>query len=109
MRMAIEDGARSAGATVEATIKQEYAAYQVSGDEAIAREAAGAIAGAGLEPSLGVSVSGGGSDANTFNEKGGRCVNLAIGMTDMHRVNESIALADLRKMAEIALALMTGA
>ena len=39
MRMAIEDGARSAGVTVEATIKQEYAAYQVSGDEAIAREA----------------------------------------------------------------------
>ena len=50
MRMAIEDGARSAGATVEAAIKQEYAAYQVSGDEAIAREAAGAIARAGLEP-----------------------------------------------------------
>ena len=29
LRMALEDGARSAGATVEATIKQEYAAYQV--------------------------------------------------------------------------------
>ena len=107
LRTALEDGARSAGATVEATIKQEYAAYQVSGDEAIAREAAGAIARAGLEPSLG--VSGGGSDANTFNEKGIRCVNLAIGMTDIHTVNESIAVADLEKTAEIALALMTGA
>jgi tripeptide aminopeptidase len=68
LRTALEDGARSAGATVEATIKQEYAAYQVSGDEAIAREAAGAIARAGLEASLG--VSGGGSDANTFTHDG---------------------------------------
>ena len=47
LRMALEDGARSAGATVEAIIKQEYAAYQVAADEAIAREAAGAIARAG--------------------------------------------------------------
>jgi hypothetical protein len=30
-------------------------------------------------------------------------------MTDIHTVNESIAVADLRKTAEIALALMTGA
>jgi tripeptide aminopeptidase len=92
---------------VEATIKQEYAAYQVSGDEAIAREATAAVSRAGLEPSLG--VSGGGSDANTFNEKGIRCVNLAIGMTDIHTVNESIAVADLQKTAEIAVALMMGA
>lgn len=63
----------------------------------------------GIEMLLPLGVSGGGSDSNTFNEKGLRCVNLAIGMTDIHTVNESIAVDDLRRSAGLALSLMVGA
>jgi di/tripeptidase len=35
-------------------------------------------------------------------------VNLAIGMTDIHTVNETITIEDLRRTSQIALSLMTG-
>jgi tripeptide aminopeptidase len=107
LRSAIEDGARTCGATVNAVIKQEYAAYRFTEREPIVQEVRAAIQRAGLTCALG--VSGGGSDSNTFNEKGLRCVNLAIGMTDIHTVNESIAVEDLRRSAGLALSLMMGA
>ena len=65
-----------------------------------------AVRRAGLEPAL--RVSGGGSDSNTFNEKGLRCLNLAIGMKDIHTVNEYIAVDDLARTCRIALSLITG-
>jgi len=107
LRDAIEGGARAGGATVDLRIHQEYAAYTLAKDEPIVREAVAAVARVGLTGALG--VSGGGSDANTFNEKGIRCANLAIGMRDIHTVRESITVADYRKVCELALALMTGA
>jgi tripeptide aminopeptidase len=106
MRAAMEGAAREMGAAVELDIKQEYAAYRHAETEPIVQEAVRAVRAVGLTPALG--ESGGGSDANTFNEKGIRCVNLGIGMADMHTVNESIRIADLGKTCELALALMTG-
>ncbi len=106
MRQAMEGAAREVGAAVELDIKQEYAAYRHADTEPIVQEAVRAVRAVGLTPALG--ESGGGSDANTFNEKGIRCVNLGIGMADMHTVNESIRIVDLGKTCELALALMTG-
>ena len=106
MRAAMEGAAREMGAAVELDIKQEYAAYRHIETEPIVQEAVRAVRAVGLTPALG--ESGGGSDANTFNEKGIRCVNLGIGMADMHTVNESIRIVDLAKTCELALALMTG-
>ena len=107
LRAAMEAGASETGAELELDIKQEYAAYRHAETEPIVQEAMRAVRAVGLTPALG--ESGGGSDANTFNEKGVRCVNLGIGMADMHTVNESIRVADLGKTCELALALMTGA
>ena len=59
-----------------------------------------------LEPAL--RVSGGGSDSNTLNEKGLRCLNLAIGMKEIHTVQEHIAVDDLGRTCRIALSLITG-
>ena len=59
-----------------------------------------------LEPSL--RVSGGGSDSNTFNEKGLQCLNVAIGMKDIHTVNEYIAVDDLARTSRIATSFITG-
>ena len=54
-------------------------------------------------------LSGGGADANVFNERGRRCVNLANGMTDIHTPNERITVADLDGMVDVTLALVDAA
>ena len=48
----------------------------------------------GFQPTYG--LSGGGADANVFNERGLQCLNLANGMTDIHTPDERIAVADSR-------------
>ena len=53
-----------------------------------------------------VRASGGGADANVFNERGLRCVNLANGMTDIHTPDERIAVEDLDAMVDVTLALV---
>lgn len=106
VRATIEDAAGETGARVELAIRHEYAAYRLEPGEPIVQEVSRSVRAVGLEPVL--AVSGGGSDANTFNEKGIRCVNAAIGMRDMHTVDESIRVDDLTKTCEIALALITG-
>jgi tripeptide aminopeptidase len=66
--------------------------------------AATALERAGYAPSY--ALSGGGADANVFNARGLRCVNLANGMTDIHTPAERIAVADLEGMVEVTLALV---
>ena len=46
-------------------------------------------------------LSGGGADANVFNERGLACVNLANGMAQIHTPDEHIAVADLEGMVEV--------
>jgi tripeptide aminopeptidase len=106
LRAALETAARDTSTRLELTIKQEYAAYRWPESEPIVAEAAAAVRRCGLLPTL--RVSGGGSDANTFNEKGLRCLNIAIGMKEIHTVHEHIAVDDLRKTCQIATSLMTG-
>jgi tripeptide aminopeptidase len=106
LRAALEGAARDTGTRLELAIRQEYAAYRWDEGEPIVQEALRAVQATGLSPTL--RASGGGSDANTFNEKGIRCVNLAIGMRDMHTVEESIRIEDLVASCRVALALMTG-
>ena len=103
---AMEIGAHHSGAGVEAAIKREYPAYKFSEQDTVVREVMGGIRRAGLSPALG--ASGGGSDANTFNEKGISCLNLGIGMQDVHTTNESIRLEDLAATCRIALGMITG-
>jgi tripeptide aminopeptidase len=106
LRDALESAARDTGTTVELAVRREYAAYRRDEGEPIVQEVMRAVRAAGLDPTL--RASGGGSDANTFNEKGISCVNLAIGMRDMHTTQESIRVEDLLASCRVALALMTG-
>ena len=72
-------------------------------DEAV-RLAAAAFDRCGIPVSYG--LSGGGADANVFNERGFQCANLANGMTDIHTPDERIAVADLERMVDVTLALV---
>ena len=50
--------------------------------------------------------SGGGADANVFNERGLQCLNLSNGMIDIHTPDERIAVEDLERMVDVTLALV---
>lgn len=102
---AMHSGASQRGGAVEAAIKREYPAYKYTERDAVVREVTAGIRRAGVSPVLG--ASGGGSDANTFNEKGIQCLNLGIGMQDVHTTQESIRVEDLAATCRIALGLMT--
>jgi tripeptide aminopeptidase len=92
---------------VETQVSAVSPGYRFRRDDLPVRIAAAALERAGQEPSY--ILSGGGADANVFNERGLQCLNLANGMTDIHTPDERIAVADLHEMVEVTLALVDAA
>ena len=89
---------------VETELRKTYNGYRFRKDEDVVRLAAAALARCGIEPSY--ALSGGAADANVFNDRGRRCVNLANGMIDIHTPDERISVADLDAMVDVTLALV---
>jgi tripeptide aminopeptidase len=89
---------------VEIQVGDASKGYRFKQDDLPVRLATTALRRAGRDPSF--ILSGGGADANVFNERGLQCVNLANGMTDIHTPDERIAVADLEEMVEVTLALV---
>jgi tripeptide aminopeptidase len=89
---------------VETQVEGSARGYRFRRDDLPVRIASGALQRSGREPSY--ILSGGGADANVFNERGLQCVNLANGMTDIHTPDERIAVADLEAMVDVTLALV---
>jgi tripeptide aminopeptidase len=89
---------------VETQVEGSARGYRFRRDDLPVRIAAGALERSGREPRY--ILSGGGADANVFNERGLQCVNLANGMTDIHTPDERIAIADLEAMVDVTLALV---
>jgi tripeptide aminopeptidase len=92
---------------VETSVRKSYTGYRFRRDEDVVQLAARALERCGYTPSY--ALSGGGADANVFNEHGRRCVNLANGMTDIHTPDERIAVSDLDAMVDVTLALVDAA
>ena len=99
--------ATSCDCEVETETRKDYRGYRFKRDDDVVVHAAAALARCGHEPTY--ALSGGAADANVFNERGRRCVNLANGMTDIHTPDERIAVADLSAMVDVTLALIEGA
>ncbi len=89
---------------VETHVGAAARGYRFRRDAAPVELAAAALKRVGREPSF--VLSGGGADANVFNERGLQCINLANGMTDIHTPDERIAVADLEQMVGVTLALV---
>jgi tripeptide aminopeptidase len=92
---------------VEAHVEASARGYRFRRDDLPVRLAATALERTGRQASF--ILSGGGADANVFNERGLRCLNLANGMTDIHTPDERIAVADLEAMVEVTLAIVGAA
>ena len=78
---------------VETQLRKSYRGYRFKRDDDVVSSRRRRSRACGYEPSY--ALSGGGADANVFNERGRRCANLANGMTDIHTPDERIAVADL--------------
>ena len=89
---------------VESEVRPSFPGYRFRESDAPVQLAARALERAGYTPSY--ALSGGGADANVFNARGLRCVNLANGMMEIHTPDEHIAVADLEGMVEVTLALV---
>src|SRR5215210_6182724 len=88
----------------ETTVAESYRGYRFARRDLAVALACTALERAGVQPRLG--LTGGGADANVFNERGKACVNLANGMMEIHTPDEHIAVADLERMVDVTLALV---
>jgi tripeptide aminopeptidase len=89
---------------VETEVHKSYNGYRFKRDHDAIQIAGAGLERAGFEPTF--TLSGGGADANVFNERGLACVNLANGMAEIHTPDEHIAVADLERMVDVTLALV---
>jgi tripeptide aminopeptidase len=89
---------------VETQVDPSARGYRFRRDDEPVRLAVAALERAGLQPTYG--LSGGGADANVFNERGLECLNLANGMVDIHTPDERIAVDDLERMVDVTLCIV---
>jgi tripeptide aminopeptidase len=104
---AIGFAASTSDCTAESEVEKTYRGYTFTKEEPAVMLAAEGLRRAGYEPTT--AFSGGGADANVFNERGLACVNLGNGMTDIHTADERIAVADLEGMVDVTLAIIDAA
>jgi len=92
---------------VETSVSRSYRSYRFRPDDLPVVLASRALERSGFAPSL--TLTGGGADANVFNERGLACANLANGMAEIHTPDEHIAVSDLEAMVDVTLALVEAA
>ena len=91
-------------ARVEAHVTREYHAMDVADDSRVVRLVKEAAARMGLE--VKTLASGGGCDANIFNQRGIECANLGTGMRAIHTVKEWLDVKDMYASANMTLEIM---
>ncbi|TKF22225.1 M20/M25/M40 family metallo-hydrolase [Vibrio genomosp. F6] len=95
------------GAEVEIESTRAYNAFVIADDHPHIQKVKAAFEKNGLTPIT--KGTGGGSDANNFNEKGLTTVNISTGMAKVHTTEEHIAIDDMVKAAEFVKTYLTTA
>lgn len=98
MIQAFKKAAQSMGSEISIEVKRAYSPFSLRSDSQVARVASQAAQNLGFEPSF-IST-GGGSDANYFNQYGVPSAVLGIGIQKFHTVEECIEEEDLYQSAE---------
>jgi tripeptide aminopeptidase len=91
-------------ARVEAKVEEAYEAMDVSDDSRVVQLVVGAAARLGK--TVKTLASGGGCDANVFNQKGIECANLGTGMRAIHTVSEWLDVKDMYESAAITIEIL---
>lgn len=100
----LEETAERYGATLELHVEKMYEPYHYQEDDDVVEFVAGFCRQIGVEPFF--ASTGGGSDANIYNARGVRSINLGCGVTNAHTLEECIKIEDLVKLTELAYAMM---
>lgn len=93
------------GARIEISGQEEYIAFRIDGNEPFLRFLDGVYKNCGIEPVH--TQTGGGSDANIFNQRGIKAINLSTGMQKVHSTEEFIEIKDLYNGSLIVLKTIT--
>ncbi|MCP4298183.1 MAG: M20/M25/M40 family metallo-hydrolase [Proteobacteria bacterium] len=97
----IENAAKSYGAIADIEIQAKYSAFKIPDNDQWVKFMIAAGKEMGIDSKA--RVTGGGSDANVFNLKGIKTLNIAFGMTKVHTVDEFIKIEDLVNASEYLL------
>ena len=89
---------------VETLVEEQFRGFRMARTAPAVVAAAGALEAAGIEPAY-VST-GGGSDANVFNERGLPCLNVANGTEANHEPGERVSVESLETMLDVALGIV---
>jgi tripeptide aminopeptidase len=89
---------------VDTRIEEQFRAYRLRQADPCVAAAAAALRDCGVEPVY--TSSGGGSDANAFEARGFRCLNVANGTEHNHTADERVSVWALEKMLDISLRLL---
>ena len=100
----LKDAAEAFGAEVKIESERCIVAYETDVNHAVVKRFTKACENMGIEPKLVRSF--GGSDNNTFAEKGIKGIVLSTAMNDCHTTNEWTTIEDLKGAATLALTLM---
>jgi tripeptide aminopeptidase len=92
---------------VDATVEEQFRAYRIPSGDPVVKVAEEALGDCGVRPVH--AVTGGGSDANAFQAKGFRCLNMANGTEANHTPDERVSAAALETMLDVALRLLVRA
>ena len=94
------------GAILENNVKIEYPGFSLEDCEEIVKIVKTACENVGIKSET--ASSGGGSDTNIYNSKGVKSVNLAVGMTKVHTLEEYIEIKDLVDLSKILVEIVKG-
>lgn len=100
-----EESARLFGAEVEIESTRAYDAFVLPEDHPHIQRIKQSFNNCGILPKT--KQSGGGSDANNFNQAGITTVNLSTGMAKVHTTEEFIAIKDMLLVTEFLIDLLT--
>jgi tripeptide aminopeptidase len=92
---------------LQSELRKTYRGYRFAKGDDVVRLAEEGLGRCGFETRYG--LSGGAADANVFNERGLRCLNLTHGVHDFHSPDERIEVADLEAMVGVTVALVEAA
>ncbi len=96
--------AAAAGVQVEIKNENAYQMYELGMDDPVLTIGMAAAERIGLEPLL--RVTGGGADANIFNEMGVPTTVLGCGMMNIHRHDEYVRISDMVKSTQLVVSII---
>jgi tripeptide aminopeptidase len=92
---------------LQSELRKTYRGYRFAKSDDVVLLAADALGRCGQE--VRYALSGGAADANVFNDRGLRCLNLTHGVYDFHSPDERISVVDLEAMIDVTVALVEAA